>query len=265
MNRTIVIFLVSAACLALMACTGQQTSDKAAEWKLIWEENFDGESIDYGVWSKIPRGKSDWNNYMSDYDSLYCVAGGNLILRGIVNNVLPNDTAPFITGGVFTKGKKTFGSGRLEIKARLNGATGAWPAFWMLPANTKWPNGGEIDIMERLSHEDFVYQTVHTNYTFNLKIKDPVNSGTAPIDPEGYNLYAVEKHADSLVFFVNDRRTFSYPRIETDKDGQFPFNDQEFYLLLDMQLGGNWVGEVDPNGLPVEMYIDWVRFYGIKE
>lgn len=90
-----------------MACTGQQTSDKAAEWKLIWEENFDGESIDYGVWSKIPpRGKSDWNNYMSDYDSLYSVAGGNLILRGIVNNVLPNDTAPFITGGVFTKGKK---------------------------------------------------------------------------------------------------------------------------------------------------------------
>ncbi len=65
---------------------------------------------------------------------------------------------------------------------------------------------------------------------------------------------------------MNDRRTFSYPRIETDKDGQFPFNDQEFYLLLDMQLGGNWVGEVDPpNGLPVEMYIDWVRFYGIKE
>ena len=28
-----------------------------------------------------------------------------------------------------------------------------------------------------------------------------------------------------------------------------------------MQLGGSWVGGVDPQDLPVEMEIDWVRFY----
>ena len=49
--------------------------------------------------------------------------------------------------------------------------------------------------------------------------------------------------------------------IETDKEGQFPFVGKDFYLLLDMQLGGNWVGQVDPADLPVEMEIDWVRFY----
>ena len=53
----------------------------------------------------------------------------------------------------------------------------------------------------------------------------------------------------------------AHPRIETDKEGQFPFVGKDFYLLLDMQLGGNWVGQVDPADLPVEMEIDWVRFY----
>ena len=70
-------------------------------------------------------------------------------------------------------------------------------------------------------------------------------------------------HADSVVFNVNGLRTFHYPRIETDLDGQFPF-DRPFYLLLDMQLGGSWVGEVNPDDLPVEMYIDWFRFYEWK-
>ncbi len=56
----------------------------------------------------------------------------------------------------------------------------------------------------------------------------------------------------------------TYPRIETDLPEQFPF-DGDFYLLIDMQLGGNWVGEVDPAQLPVEMLIDWVRFYKRKE
>ena len=82
-----------------------------------------------------------------------------------------------------------------------------------------------------------------------------------PINPEDYNTYAVEKRKDTLSFFVNNNLTFQYPRIETDKVGQFPFNDQDFYLLIDMQLGGSWVGKVDPETLPVEMYIDRVRFY----
>lgn len=72
-------------------------------------------------------------------------------------------------------------------------------------------------------------------------------------------------YQDSLVFFINETRTFAYPRIETDKEGQFPFTDKKFYLLLDMQLGGSWVGAVDSSDLPVEMEIDWVRFYQKKK
>lgn len=230
------------------------------KWQVTWEDNFNGDKFDQAKWSKIPRGKSDWNKYMSDYDSCYDLRSGKLILRGIKNTRVPTDTATYLTGGVYGKDKTAFGFGRLEISAKLNGAKGAWPAFWMLPQNGYWPEDGEIDIMERLSHDAFVYQTVHSYYTHTLKIKDPRTSGTIAINPNEFNTYAVERYRDSLVFYVNGLRNFAYPRIKTDKDGQFPFDQHEFYLLIDMQLGGSWVGAVDPMDIPVEMEIDWVKF-----
>lgn len=254
------ILLILTLLLAFAACSGGKGSDK---WELVWEDDFDRNGwLDTTTWSKIPRGKSEWNKYMSDHPSLYEVRDGNLILRGVQNTFLPNDTAPYLTGGVYTKGKKTFGFGRLEIRAKLNGAQGAWPAIWMLPEKEDWPKGGEIDIMERLNYDEYVYQTVHSSYTYRLGIKDnPVSSIIATINPYDYNVFGVEKYPDSLVFFINGTHTKTYPRIETPHEGQFPFSEQEFYLLIDMQLGGDWVGPIDPATLPAEMYIDWVRYY----
>ena len=123
-----------------------KTSVKSKEWKLVWVEDFDQKnSFDESVWTKIPRGTSDWNNYMSYYDSCYAMQDGNLILRGIANHTQKNDTAPYLTGGVYTKGKKLFTGGRVEVCARLQAAKGAWPAIWMLPEKAEWPKGGEID------------------------------------------------------------------------------------------------------------------------
>ncbi|MBC9798371.1 glycoside hydrolase family 16 protein [Sinomicrobium weinanense] len=248
----------------ILACRSGLNNHQGS--KPVWEENFDQlNSFDTTRWSKIPRGESDWNRHMSDFDSCYAMRNGKLVLRGINNATVSSDTSKYLTGGVYTKDKVSFGFGRLEIRAKLNSATGAWPAFWLLGQGRKYPGGGEIDIMEHLNYDSIVYQTVHSHYTIDLNIKDnPKHGGTAPIDPDGFNTYAVEKYRDSVVFFVNDKRTFSYPRISTDEAEQFPYADGEHYLLLDMQLGGEWVGEVDPADLPVEMEIDWVRFYAFK-
>ncbi len=266
MKNFFLLIILPAFLLAAVSCKQTKTESDDGKWTLVWEDDFKGKQIDTTKWAKIPRGKSDWNNYMSDYDELYAVKDGNLVLRGIQNTVLPNDTAPFLTGGVYTKDKRTFGFGRLEIRAKLNPARGAWPAFWMLPEEGKWPDGGEIDIMERLSHDKLIYQTVHSRYTQtdSLRLKPPAST-IVGINPDNYIVYALEKYPDSLVFYVNDLRTKNYPRVATEHEGQFPFADQEFYLLLDMQLGGSWVGQVNPAELPVEMHIDWVRYYEPKQ
>ena len=231
-----------------------------------WQENFNQQNtFDTKNWSKIPRGGADWNRHMSDDERCYALKNGKMILRGMKNNDFSKDTSGYLTGGIYTKDKIAFGYGRLEIKAKLKGAKGAWPAFWMLAENSKWPDGGEIDIMERLNFDSIVYQTIHSYYTLTLKIKDnPKSGGTAKINPEAFNTYAIEKYPDSLVFFVNNKRTFTYPKIKTTEKSQFLFQDVKHYLLIDMQLGGSWVGKINAANLPVEMEIDWVKFYKLK-
>ena len=254
--KTTILFV---AFILLMSC--KQEPKTSGGYTVVWEENFEDSTKLQTNWSKIPRGKSDWNNYMSNYDQLYDITNGNLILRGIKNTMLPDDPAPYLTGGIYTKDKRTFSNGRLEIRAKLFGARSALPALWLLPVDDKWPHGGEIDIMQRLNMDGYVYQTVHSDYTVNQKMKDnPKSAVVVYIKPDNYNVYAVELFTDSVKFFINDTHTFTYPRIETERSGQFPFGDREYYLLLDMQLGGKSVGAVNEQDLPAEMHIDWVRF-----
>lgn len=233
------------------------------KWSLVWQDEFNGDKIDTTYWTKIERGTADWNRHMSSDESLYSVQNGNLILRGKVNDN-PSDTARYVTGGVYTKDKFTTTYGKIEIRAKLGSATGAWPAFWMLPNEAAWPKGGEIDIMEHLNYDSIAYQTIHTYYTYVLKEENPPKGGTSSINVNDYNTYALEWYADSLVLTINDKKTFSYPKIETTKEGQWPFTTP-FYILLDMQLGGSWVGAVNPEELPVQMEIDWVKVYKENE
>ncbi len=235
-------------------------------WKLAWHDEFDGRKLDTTKWVKIPRGPSDWNNFMAPYKELYSVKKGILTLRGLENKKHKADTAQYITGGVYTKGKKGFNNGRIEIYARLSNAQGFWPAIWMLPeVRNGWPDGGEIDIMEHLNFDSIIYQTIHTKYTLHHKITDNPRSGNTGTFRYGdWNLYALEMTPDELIFFINDKITHRYPRIETDIEQQYPFANEPFYLLIDAQLGGSWVGKVNPEDLPATMEIDWVRWWEKK-
>lgn len=261
MNMKKALFLIGAAlCVGLAPRAAAQAPRPA--YRLAWIDDFGGNTFDPLRWSKIPRGASDWNRHMSAADGLYDVRDGHLILRGVARtDAFPADTARYLTGGLYTRGKVSLSYGKVAVRARLGRARGAWPAIWMLPEKGAWPRAGEIDIMEHLNHDTIAYQTVHSYYTHVLgEDENPPHGATGPIDRDGYNVYAVEILPDSLVFSINGRRTFSYPRIVTDKAGQYPFGTP-FYLLVDMQLEGAWVGRADPAELPVEMWVDWVKVY----
>lgn len=234
-------------------------------FELVWHDDFD--RFDESKWSKISRGPAQWRKYMSSSDTLYDIDDGKLILRACENDELePSDTAGFLTGGVYTKDKFTVDFGKVEVRAKLEAGKSVWPAIWMLPQEGAWPDGGEIDIMERLNHDDFVYQTVHSRYTHTPGNKNnPKSFVKAQIRPDTYNVYSVEILPDSIMFYVNGEKTLTYPRLETWEDPhiQYPFGSP-YYILMDMQIGGNWVGPADASDLPVEMTIDWIRTYKFK-
>lgn len=270
MNRITTVraaLLVAVAALLVPTAGTAKPKEKTQKWRLVWKDDFKKAGrLDTTKWSKIPRGGSDWDKYMSPREDLYEVKDGHLILHGIINDRPDQDTARYLTGGVWTKDKFAVMFGKIEIRARLGEAQGSWPAFWMLAQDEKYghyPKNGEVDIMEHLSYDSVVYQTIHSHYTLNLKQETPQRFTTAPIDREGYNTYGVEFYPDRVVFTLNGEPTLTYPKIETDLEGQFPF-DQAYYLLMDMQLGGSWVGAVDPATLPVKMEIDWVKVWEPK-
>lgn len=242
----------------------QKKNRESKEWKLVWKDDFNEAQLDSTKWSRIPEGGSDWNRHMSTDDACFKIEDGNLYLLGINNPDKKKDPRPFITGGIWSKHKFAFQYGRVEIRAKLGSAKGAWPAMWMLAELNKYgdyPRNGEIDIMEHLNFDSIIYQTTHSHYTLNLGKKDnPKHSGTAAIDAGVYNVYGVSWYPDKIVFQLNGKDTFVYPRVEGVDPSQWPY-DQPFYLLIDQQLGGNWVGKVDTTQLPVEMVVDWVKVF----
>ena len=261
--------ILSACIVILMLCTNaayaqkQKTSQHSLKgWKLVWKDEFKGNKLDPDSWRRCKAGGSDWDRHMSPLDSLCRVEDGALQLWGIPNLEGVDDARPFITGGVYSEGLHSVKCGRVDVRARFDCATGFWPAIWLMPdIKTPWPTGGEIDIMEHLSHEDIAYQTVHTAHTYYQRNPKGKHGNTTPIDKTQFNIYSVEVNDSNITFYINGTKTYTYQKMEPTPEGQFPFADHPFYIILSAQLGGSWVGKVNIEELPVKMEIDYVRFY----
>lgn len=232
-------------------------------WKLVFEENFDGNALNKSNWSVCPRGTPDWTKYLVDSPSTIQVADGNLTVRAIKNPDTTTDKVPYLTSGVKSAGKFNFKYGKIEIRAKFNNGQGSWPAIWMMPEDGTggWPTCGEIDIIEHLNFDTYVYQTIHSYYGNTLKITtNPPKSATPTIVSYDYNVYGLQWYPDRLEFMVNGAVKFTYPRITTDKQGQWPF-DKKFYIILNMAAGGSWGGAITESQLPFQMQVDYVKVY----
>ena len=78
----------------MISCLSPQ---KTSDWKLVWEDDFEGSGFDTLTWSKIPRWTPEWARHMSDNEVCYEVKNGHLILKGVMNPDRNADTARFIT------------------------------------------------------------------------------------------------------------------------------------------------------------------------
>lgn len=237
------------------------------KWKLAWADDFEGQDINWNVWTKTPRDISDWNNTMADYDELYDIKDGILTLWAVKNKTHPEDKSPYLTGGIWGLDKKSFKLGRIDIRAKFDCAQGFWPAVWLLPQDGFTANSGdgELDIMEHLNFDSFAYQTLHSAYTNLVNKTNPPNHVKSPIDANEYNIYGVEVHEDRVVYLLNNKEMYSYPKLSPEIGTQFPYyGKKDFYVILSAQLGGGWVGSVNPLQLPVALYVDWVKFYEQK-
>ncbi|PRZ01639.1 glycosyl hydrolase family 16 [Marinilabilia salmonicolor] len=229
----------------------------AGNFQLAWQDDFNESSLDENKWSRIPVGAPDWKNYMTTDDQVFELSDGYLYLKGITNPDTQADPRPYLTGGVWTRGKFNFTYGKVEVRAKMEAAQGCWPAIWLLGSTSEyggWPDYGEIDLMEHLNFDNFIYSTIHSN------TKSSPSSKTAAVNTGEFNVYGAEWYPDRIVFTINGTTTFTYYK-ETGADWrQWPF-DRAFHIILSQQLGGSWVGNVNASHLPVDFIIDFVKYY----
>lgn len=232
-------------------------------WVLKYTENFDGAALNKKLWKRIvgtPDSGADWQRNISPREDLATVKRGILTLHGIKNEDQASDPRRMLAGGISTQGLFNMKYGKIEARVRLKGCKGAWPAFWMMPERPErtWPDCGEIDIFERLNRDNFVLQTVHSGWA-EAHPNDPPRGGKGAIKTDDWNVYALEWTPEKLVWLVNGKATHSYPK-KADDPIRWPW-DKPFYIMIDMQLGGSWVGPVNEAELPVTMEVDWIKFY----
>jgi beta-glucanase (GH16 family) len=167
----------------------------------------------------------------------------------------------WISSKYITKGKLGFKYGRIE--ARMKGPVGAgtWGAFWMLGADIddrRWPWCGEIDVTELLGKSP----NLSYGYLHGL-ISDAAGRGTSVDMPKGfaddYHTYAIDWLPDQIDWYVDGVLFGSQQKL--DKDWVF---DHEFYLIMNLAMGGNFGGPIDAGLKEASMSFDWIRFSTIN-
>jgi beta-glucanase (GH16 family) len=240
-------------------------------WELVWSDEFnqsDGTAPDPAKWNH-QQGGSGWGNgeleyYTDSIDNSY-IDNGMLVIKAINEYEMGRD---YTSARLTTQFKGDWTYGRFEIRAKLPNTQGIWPAFWLLPSRARYgsgPAGGEIDIMELIGSEPGrSYATLHygnpperSSGYYNLPIGETY--------ADDFHTFAVEWEPDEIRWYLDDTLFHTATEWFTSarKDAQFPAPyDQDFYLIVNVAVGGTWPGSPDETSLfPQMMYVDYVRVY----
>ena len=255
--------------------------------RVIFFDDFSAESLDRSKWNVRVTGgtvNNEQQAYVDSSNTVYITHGADA--AGAANGALvlqpcfspgfltkEGKKFDFISGRIDTRNKVEFMYGTASARIKLTEGTGLWPAWWMLGAG-RWPDIGEIDIMEYVGEKDWASAAVH----------GPGYSGETPFvnrlyfpagkDVTNWHIYAVDWTRDSLVFIYDGVPMFRVTRPMAEHYGKWAFDNNKF-LILNFALGGAYPvkinGAKEPYfGLPAptldliknnqsRMLVDWVR------
>jgi beta-glucanase (GH16 family) len=235
--------------------------EKKQKLKLVWSDEFksDGKPDSTNWTYDLGNGSDGWGNheeqfYTKSADNVY-VKDGRLIIEA------KKKEGQWTSARVKSQGKKNFKYGKIVFRAKLPHGQGTWPALWMLGeavTSAGWPACGEIDIMEHVGRNPTVVQSaLHTPSSFG----DTVNKGqetVATFDSEFHN-YEASWTAEKIDFSIDDKVFYTYKPSQRDKS-TWPF-DSNFFMIMNVAIGGSFGGIVDPALDHARMEVEYVRVY----
>jgi beta-glucanase (GH16 family) len=270
-----------------------------AEWKQTWADEFDGAAIDPAKWDfdlgngffnyDANQWISGWGNnelqYYTKEPTNAFVTDGALHVRAVKESLHGCGYTSARLRSKKRDGTKLFAQtfGKVEFRAKLPTGKGVWPALWMLPQDDKygpWPTSGEIDVMEARGQDPTkVLGTLH----YGSRWPANTHSSKEHVFPAGqsiadWHVYGVEWEPGEIRWSVDGKvygaQSFWWssgkvagnkgvnPAAEADLlPWPAPF-DQPFYLVMNVAVGGQFLGNPDRGTpFPAEMLVDYVRAY----
>ncbi len=253
--------------LLVMSIGCHSSSDSSDRtWQLVWQDEFDGPA------GQLPNQArwtydigTDWGNAQLEYDTdrpenASLDGQGNLAITARRESYegQPYTSARLVTRGLF---EQTYG--RYEVRIHMPSGPGMWPAFWLLGANIEtvgWPACGEIDIMEYRGQEpSTIHGSLHgPGYSGGQAVTRRFDLTQDRFDT-GFHVFAVEWGVDYINWYVDETL---YQTVKPSDLPQAWVYDHPFYIILNLAVGGNYVGPPNANtSFPQTMLVDWVRVY----
>ena len=146
---------------------------------------------------------------------------------------------------------------------------GTWPAFWLLGANINsvpWPTCGEIDIVEVGNDPYTSNSTIHGPVSGFMGITNGGKQAASPLYTR-YHTYRVDWFPTKFIFYLDNVPYYTITKAEATGSS---YNDKwvydhEFFLILNLAMGGNYVGGTpDPLLRKAQMKVDYIRYYSIN-
>jgi beta-glucanase (GH16 family) len=221
------------------------------QWKLAWQDEFDGTNLDESKWNRLGNSKRKDGYWIKD--DAFLNGQGSLLLR--TRKVGDR----FTCGAVDTQGKFEHIFGYYACRGKMPKQPGHWPAFWLQsPGVSKvgdeGRDGTEIDIVE--------IPWRNGQITFNLHWdgygKDHKTAGTRVTMPElteGFHVYGLLWTATEYVFYVDGKEVW---RSSAGGVSQVPE-----YIKVTEEIG-KWAGDIGQAQLPDFFEVDYVRVYDMS-
>ena len=179
----------------------------------------------------------------------------------------------YTSGRISTQNLKTFTYGRFEVRAKVPNGQGYLPAFWLMANDEnvygQWPRCGEIDCMEVMGQDTKkLYGTIHYGNPH------AESQGTYTIEDgkesfsDGFHTFTCDWEPGKITWYVDGKKYHEESNWHSTTEGQgtltypAPF-DQPFYIILNLAVGGSWVGNPNEETSFVDnpFVVDYVRVY----
>lgn len=226
---------------------------------MVWNDEFEVDGApDPTKWS-YNLGAGGWgNSELQHYtDRLDNAVVQNGVLK-IIAKAENFSGSNYTSARLVTENKFEFKYGKVEVRAKLPSGGGTWPAIWSLGENyatNPWPACGEIDIME---HKGNFPNTIHGTLHYPGRSGGNADTGTTTASnvSSEFHVYKVIWSPTSIKFYIDNQPAFH----SFVNSASTPFNSN-FFLILNVAMGGTFGGTVDPAFSQSAMEVDYVRVY----